>query len=359
MNKTFLIPSQSISELNLENTILIDVRSPIEFKDFSIPSSINIPVFTDQERMQVGRLYKQEGKEKAIKTGLSIFSLKIPRIFEQIDELQKEFPSKEIVVVCARGGMRSRSLVTILNTLGLVSYQLEGGIRSYRTQVTEIMAQFSLKPKLFYVISGNTGTRKTDVLQRLKLEGYPVIDLEGLCGHRGSVVGDIGQNPCSQKQFEARLVSELQRYQDSPFYVIESESKRIGNVIIPDFIMDGKKTGITIELQYPLHKRVEHLLETYDPLKNHERIKEAFFVIKKRLQGHIGMEIENAINEQNYSHAFELLLCHYYDPMYHHAFSKYQPVKYKVQFEELYEAVSGVKETIDNENKSAYYKGMV
>jgi tRNA 2-selenouridine synthase len=356
----FKIPKISIFQWNEENCLTIDVRSPIEFNEASLPKAINMPIFNNEERAKVGAVYKQQGKAEAVKLGLTIYSKKIPELFNTILKLKEQHPKEKIVIVCARGGMRSNSITSTLNMLGIHCYQLTGGFRAYRSLILAKLEAFSKMVKKIYVISGNTGTKKTAVLQRLKAEGYPVIDLEGMAGHRGSAFGGIGLKARSQKLFEALLVEQLESYQTSSYLIIESESKRIGNVIVPDFIIEGKKAGIHIELLLPLQDRVQHLLETYQPEKFGKEIFEAFMAIKKRMQGHIGNEIEEHLQNKQYEKAFEMLLTTYYDPQYSYATLQYHQRIEQIHFTKIQEAVEGIKDVINKyECRLNDYQGMV
>ena len=44
---------------------IIDVRSPAEFADDHLPGAINLPVLSNAERAEVGRIYVQESHFKA------------------------------------------------------------------------------------------------------------------------------------------------------------------------------------------------------------------------------------------------------------------------------------------------------
>jgi tRNA 2-selenouridine synthase len=356
----FKIPKLSIFQWNEKKCLTIDVRSPLEFNEASLPKAINVPIFNNEERAKVGTVYKQRGKDEAIKLGLTIFSRKIPELFNTILKLKEQHPKERIVIICARGGMRSSSITSTLNMLGIHCYQLSGGFRAYRSLILDKLENFSKLMPRIYVISGNTGTKKTAVLQRLKLDAYPVIDLEGMAGHRGSAFGGIGLKARSQKQFEALLVEELEQYQSSPYLIIESESKRIGNVIVPDFIIEGKKAGIHIELHHPLQDRVQHLVETYQPEKFEEEIFEAFMAIKKRMQGQIGNEIEGLLKNKQYEKAFEMLLTTYYDPQYSYATLQYHQRIEQIHFTQIQDAVEGIKNVINKyESRLSEYQGMV
>lgn len=342
----YKIPKLSIFQWNSEKCLTIDVRSPQEFNEASFPKAINVPIFNNEERVKVGTTYKQVGKVEAVKLGLSIYSKKIPDIFETIIKLKEQHPKKKIVIVCARGGMRSQSITSTLNMLGIHCYQLDGGFRTYRSLIVDKLNEYANVEKRFFIVSGNTGSKKTIILQKLKHDGYPVLDLEDMAGHRGSAFGGIGLEVRSQKKFEALLVEELEFYQDSPYFIIESESKRIGNIIVPDFIINGKKTGINIELVHPLQDRVQHIIETYQPSKYGKEILEAFMVIKKRMSTPIGTEIHNLLLNKQYDLAFELLLKNYYDPQYVHASLQNEQLHHQLKFTQITEAVEGVKKVI-------------
>ncbi|WP_161568290.1 tRNA 2-selenouridine(34) synthase MnmH [Anaerobacillus alkaliphilus] len=342
----FQIPKVDVLSWDPNKYVTVDVRSPGEYQEFSMPSSINLPIFDNDERSKVGTVYKQMGKEEAIRLGLDFFSKKIQGIFDLILNLRSSYSTKRIVIVCARGGMRSNSVVSTLNMLGIDCLQLDGGIRAYRENITTRLQTHAERLKFYYVLSGNTGTKKTDVLRRLKLEGYPVIDLEDLASHRGSAFGGIGLKSRSQKEFELLLVGELDRYYHSPYLLIESESKRIGNIVVPDFIMAGKRKGVRIELEYPFMERVQHLLETYQPNNNQNRIIEAFLIIKKRMQKHVGNEIHDLLLKRDYEKAFVMLLTHYYDPRYDHSMRQEHQEIVHVNFTDIYDAVAKVKQVI-------------
>ena len=82
----------------------IDVRSPKEFNEATIPGSINIPVFDDEERAEIGTLYKQVGQEAAKERGLEIFSKKLPDFIHAFKHIETP-----MTVFCWRGGMRSKN----------------------------------------------------------------------------------------------------------------------------------------------------------------------------------------------------------------------------------------------------------
>ena len=215
----------------------IDVRSPKEFNEATIPGSINIPVFDDEERAEIGTLYKQIGQEVAMERGLEIFSEKLPDFIRAFKLIKTP-----MTVFCWRGGMRSKTAATVLDLMGIHTTRLSGGIRSYRQWIVHELEQENFPPN-FIVLNGFTGSGKTEILKRLANNGFPVIDFEHIAGHRGSIFGQIGLEPSNQKKFDSLLVRELQRFKSEPYVFIEGESRRIGKVSLPQFIYEKKKMG--------------------------------------------------------------------------------------------------------------------
>ncbi|ASN03545.1 tRNA 2-selenouridine(34) synthase MnmH [Virgibacillus necropolis] len=298
---------------NNENHTIIDVRSPQEFEEATIPGSINIPIFNNDERAEVGTIYTQMGPEAAKKRGLEIFSAKLPAFIEAFTSIQT---SK--TVFCWRGGMRSKTAATVLELMGSHTFRLSGGIRSYRQWVVQTLATYTLTSKA-YVLNGYTGSGKTILLKKLQQSGHPVLDLEGMASHRGSIFGQIGLKQSNQKQFESKLVENLLVHQKAPFIFMEGESKRIGKVTIPDFLYNHKEHGIQIFINLPIEERVKNILEDYQPWNFPERFMEAFLLIKKRIHTPIAKKIHDNLTNEEYSSAVQLLLEYYYDPKYEYA----------------------------------------
>ncbi len=180
------------------------------------------------------------------------------------------------------------------------------------------MATLEFKPKL-YVLNGYTGSGKTVILKQLEEAGYPVIDLEGMANHRGSIFGEIGLEGSNQKRFDAQLVEKLLDYQEEAYVFIEGESKRIGKVTMPDSLFQKKEESTQVFVHLPLEERIKHILEDYQPWNYPGKIIEAYKLIKKRIHTPIAKEIEEDLKSENYAHAVELLLTYYYDPQYKHS----------------------------------------
>lgn len=341
------VPTISIEELLKEKVILVDVRSPAEFEEFHIPGAINIPLFSNEERAKIGTIYKQVGQKQAIELGVQFFSKKLPEIFQQFQKVVNENDHKNIVVYCWRGGMRSGTIVSFLGSIKFPVIQLEGGIRSYRKLIQKDLDEFSKIQKRFIVLEGNTGTHKTEILKRLQQENYPTINLEELAGHRGSIFGAIGLNPNSQKEFERKLWQRLWELKDAPYYIIEAESKRIGRIVIPDFILKGKEQGTRIHIVSSLESRIKAICDTYRFHEFHEQFVAASTGLKKRLKPELFQEIQDRLHHKEYEQFVKLLLENYYDPKYHYAQEKYETPARIVVIEGMEDGLDIIKNEIN------------
>ena len=186
---------------------IVDVRSPIEFQKGHIPGAINIPLFTNKERALVGICYKKNGHDDAVELGLEIVG---PKLSSFVNKVKAISPKKEIKVYCARGGMRSSSFQWLLETAGFKKvYRLEKGYKAFRNHVLD----FFNKEYTLRVLSGMTGSGKTDILLEMEKLGMQVIDLEGFADHRGSAFGGIGKNPeTSTEKYENNIFGKMMTF---------------------------------------------------------------------------------------------------------------------------------------------------
>ncbi|MHA6260687.1 tRNA 2-selenouridine(34) synthase MnmH [Sporosarcina sp. CAU 1771] len=292
---------------------MIDVRSPKEFQEATIPGSINIPVFNDEERAEIGTIYKQVGQEEAKVRGLEIFSSKLPNFINDFKDIDTP-----MTLFCWRGGMRSKTAATVLDLMGIHANRLHGGIRSYRQWVVSELDKEDFSPRLI-VLNGYTGSGKTEILKTLASHEYPILDLEKMAGHRGSAFGQIGLQPSNQKKFDSLLLTELLRLKNESFIFIEGESRRIGKVSLPNFLFSKKENGQQIIIHLPVEERVKNILDDYEPWKYPEHFKTAFEHIKKRMHASISNQIEQAFSKNDFDTVTRLLLENYYDSRYEHS----------------------------------------
>jgi tRNA 2-selenouridine synthase len=310
----------------LEKSIIIDIRSPIEFNDGAIPGAINIPLFTNEERQEIGTIYKREGQAAAKWRAMERVSSKLPELLRSIKDTMSG--DEELVVHCWRGGMRSKAVVTFLEFAGIHAIRLVGGYKAYRQFILkEIPAMF---PNKAIVLHGLTGVGKTDILKKLNNRGYPILDLEEMAGHRGSIFGTIGLGDGNnQKSFDSLLHNALKKIEGSAYFIMEAESKRIGKVVQPEELMDIKFHGIHMYIHTPLEHRIHHLVNEYVlPYSNdswfYEKISVGIEKILRRIKDdEMKKQLLATLDNKNYQKMIQILLENYYDPRYDHKLQDY------------------------------------
>ena len=243
---------------------IIDVRSESEFALDHVPGAINCPVLNDTERAQVGTIYKQNSTFEAKKIGAALVAKNIAL------HLQHTMADKprdwKPLIYCWRGGNRSGAMAHILAKIGWPAVQLDGGYREYRRSVLSLLDS---EPGTlsFRVICGTTGSGKSRLLASLANEGAQVLDLEQLAAHRGSVLGGLpGEPQPSQKMFESRIWQKLRSFTALRPVYVESESKKIGNLRVPEKLMDKVRASACVHLQTSIADRVALLIEDYPHL---------------------------------------------------------------------------------------------
>lgn len=240
---------------------IIDARSEAEYALDHIPGAINCPVLNDEQRIQVGTLYKQVGAFEAKKVGAPIVAHNIARHIETLfaDKPRDWRP----LVYCWRGGNRSGAMVHILARIGWPVAQLEGGYKAYRAHVSTALEN---PPELnFRVVCGTTGSGKSRLLETLDGIGAQVLDLEKLAAHRGSVLGHLPNEPQpTQKMFESLVWDKLRRFDPSKPVFVESESKKVGNLRVPGLVMERMRASPCIAVNLSRPNRVRLLMEDYE-----------------------------------------------------------------------------------------------
>lgn len=304
----------SVQEALLGDYVLVDLRSEKEYGLSHIPFAASLPLLDDEARAIVGFAYKQISREKALKLGLDHVLPKLDLLKKEVEKLLEE---KEVVFYCSRGGMRSSSLYKIFHHDKRV-HLLVGGYKAYRNFILEKMP-VEIEKRNFLVFQGLTGVGKTKILQELAAD-YNVLDLELLASHRGSVFGGLGlDDQPSQKQFQNDIFSFL--YSTEGLILVESESSKIGRLLLPREIRDKILTSPVFLIEAPLDYRVKFLEEDYGVKlrENKQELINDIWRLKSQLGNQACSELTSLLEEDDMARAIELLLINYYDPLYKHS----------------------------------------
>ncbi|MEA1973018.1 MAG: tRNA 2-selenouridine(34) synthase MnmH, partial [Candidatus Cloacimonadota bacterium] len=295
--------------LELQNDLpVIDVRSPIEFAKGHIVGAKNIPLFTNEQRADVGTRYKKINRENALVKGLEYFATSAKKYLEKVYEITD---NDEVVVYCWRGGSRSLAICKFLEAVNIKTYRLVGGYKQYR----KFSQSYIEKIKELVVLSGYTGSGKTEKLIGLRKAGYQVINLEGLANHFGSAFGSInrGEQP-STEQFQNKLFSKLFNLDLSKPIWVEDESRMIGKVHINESFYKAMRNSKVVRINIPDEDRLKRLVNLYSDTDK-ETLKEVFSRIKKRLGAVNYQNAISMVDNSNYYGACKIAL-DYYDKAY-------------------------------------------
>jgi tRNA 2-selenouridine synthase len=307
-----------------KRSVLIDVRSPKEYLLTHIPGAINLPLFTDSERAQVGICYKHEGRDKAISLGLELVGPKMAGFVEAGKNILQAHEADYLTMHCWRGGMRSKSMATLFNFAGIPTRTIKGGYKSYRKVVQASFAE----PLSLIVLGGKTGSAKTAILQALQAQGEQIIDLEKLANHKGSAFGHLGEQPqpCSE-MFENLLFETISSLHAQQRIWIEDESHLIGTVFIPETFWEQMRAATVIYCDFPVSERVNYLVNTYGNFDK-AGVLESVNRITKKLGGQHAKAALEAYESGDLKKATEIVLV-YYDKTYNFGLSKRNPTQVK------------------------------
>lgn len=295
--------------LSSDDTPIIDVRSPGEFAKGHIKNAINIALFDDQERHEVGTIYVNKGKNNAISQGLKFVGPKMQKLVNKALDLTASTQNRKIY--CWRGGMRSEKMAWLFELAGLKCSVLKGGYKAYRNQQ---ISDF-LNIKYPVVLHGSTGCGKTEILHRLTELGEQIIDLEAFANHRGSAFGHLGQTeqPTSQ-QFQNNVHNALIHMDPEKRIWFEAESLKIGLVNMPDALWERMKKAPTVEIKIHREERIKRLVSEYGSFSEKE-LSDGILNISERLGGQRVNSALDALKKGNLAETADILL-DYYDRAY-------------------------------------------
>lgn len=290
---------------------IVDVRSPAEYAKGHVAGAINLPLFSDGERAEIGTLYKLLGRERAIATGLEFLGARLSAFVQSFEPHR----GGAIAVYCARGGMRSAAVAGLLSALGFRVTQLPGGYKAFRNHLLSVFEQ-GLPPRLI-VLHGRTGVGKTEILNRLDNS----LDLEDCAQHRSSLFGAINLQPRTQQQFDAQLLAVLDRLKYATPVWIEGESRKIGKVTMPEALRKAMQRATCVLVTASLESRVDRIVAEYGRADQATRAQcegalrgLTIPLGKKRVK-----EMIARVRADDYRPVVEALLLDYYDPRYEHS----------------------------------------
>lgn len=299
----------------LDTHCLIDARTPLEFAEDHLPGAVNVPLLTNEERVEIGTIYKQQGPQPARVRGLELTAGRFPEMMRQIAAAAADRP---ILVYCWRGGLRSRTIASIMELTGFPVKQLEGGYKAFRSHVTAYFSTFIPQAPLV-VLHGMTGIGKTTLLGLLAERGESIIDLEGIACHRGSAFGSLGlsQEHLTQKRFETQLWNTFRQLPPGKPIYLEGESRRIGKMTLPGDLYEVMQRSIKVWCTASLETRVRRLTEEYGRKEYEQGLGEALLKIRKKLGGDKYSEISGYLQRWEMEPFMSELMLSYYDKLYY------------------------------------------
>jgi tRNA 2-selenouridine synthase len=305
-------------ELNIDEfstyALVIDARTPHEYEEDHIPGAANLPVVDDEQFAEVGTMHATD-PHSAYLVGAQYASRNVA------DHIRKRIsaygPDSRFLVYCFRGGKRSRVWADMLRNIGFATDVLKGGWKEYRRWVR---ASLETLPSRFEwrVLSGLTGCGKTRLLQALADQGNQVLDLEGLASHRGSLIGAVpGSRQPTQKMFDSLLLDSMRRFDPARPVWVEAESKKVGNLQLPDALFNAMRRTVPLQVTAPLQERVRLLQEDYPHfVDDPEAMVEKLSPLKPLIGGEELGRWQSLAKDRQVAALFERVLITHYDPTY-------------------------------------------
>ena len=293
---------------------IIDVRSPAEYAEDHLPCAINLPALSNEERAEVGTIYKQVSAFDAKKLGAAMVARNVAG--HLLGPLRDMTGGWRPLVYCWRGGQRSGSVATILGQIGWRTDTIAGGYKAWRSLVVEALNVTPFTAPLT-VLDGNTGSAKTELLNLLPGHGIQVIDLEGLARHRGSLFGAMPGGQPDQKGFDTALAMQIAGLDPTRPVVVEAESSKVGNIRLPVQLWKAMQAAPRIAIAAPPDARARYLTRAYgDLIADPARLLD---IIAKLRPSHAAERIaawQGMAATGQYESLAAALMEHHYDPRY-------------------------------------------
>lgn len=299
---------------------IIDVRTPDEFAMGHIPGALNVPLFSNEERAEIGTAYKHEGRSRAAGIGLRRVGPRLEKLAQTLLDLTDPADPR-LHIHCWRGGMRSASVAWLMeSTFGCRTATLKGGYKAFRRWVLD---SFTI-PRELRVIAGLTGSGKTEILRHLAALGECTVDLESLANHKGSAFGQLGEaaQP-AQAQFENELALAWRASDPSRPVWLEDESRMIGKRALPEALWERKQDARFHLIELPDDERIAHLCKGYAGFPPAE-LEAAVETIRSRLGGGRAKAALESLRGGDFSAACRIILS-YYDRAYQNCLAAHPP----------------------------------
>lgn len=308
---------------SLTGSVIVDLRSPKEYRLGHVPGAVNVPLFDDEERHEVGFTYKQVGRLEAIQLGLEIVAKKVEALLGELEGLCSG--GKGLVLYCWRGGMRSNSVAKLLDSMSIDVSILDGGYKSYRRQVLDLISQVS--EKRFIVLMGRTGVGKSEVLRQATDMG--TLDFEAYANHRGSAFGDLNQRQqtSTQQNFENVLAEDLFRLRNEKTFLVEIENY-FGEINVPKNLREKMLSSPIIVLKRARESRIKHILNDYVSDWDTELCSEVCARVQMALGKYFSVQTVESLQEKvrqfRLDEVVGTLLDIRYDPLYDKKLKKHR-----------------------------------
>ena len=295
---------------------VIDVRTPLEFADDHLPGAINAPVLSNEERVVVGTMYKQVSPFEATKYGAALVAKNIAQ------HLQTLFADKPInwkpLIYCWRGGKRSGSMTTWFRLIGWKACQLQGGYKVYRHQVLENLGV--LPGRFDFRVLGRPDRQRQDpaFARAGRSRGADPRSGESGAASRFAARRTAGRGPAQPERCSTAACCRPWNGSIRPRPVfVEAESRKIGQVQLPDALMQKMAESECIRVEASLEDRVDFLCEDYATLLDAPEPFKALLSCLVELHGkQVIARWHEMIDARARAELFRELIERHYDPAY-------------------------------------------